>query len=614
VEGTLLLRSLSSRTILIGTLIGFAVVLLQFLLLSASAGMQSSFQWAIHSQQVLQATESAMSNLREAESGQRGFLLTHDASFLDGFQRHIDSADNQIAIAERLTGDNPVQRARVASLRQLIDRRIALMKRPVDLARQGQFTLARQSVSNGKGRDQMQLAEVQAGDVLDAERKLLDDRADQSERRAIWNRQVVIVGSPIIIGLIVALMLIVARGIQGPVHAILKVMRRLGDGDREARIEKSLGSTEFNRLAEGYNSMANHLSAAIASQRESDTRLIEANEELRRHSEMLHARSEAIELLGNMAHRMQAARTDEELSAIVATFLPQVLLDAPGALFAHNNSRNLLTCMARWGEPRLSSKSFAPAACWALRLGQSHYVSAPGADVVCEHVDDKGMKYHCEPLLAGGEVIGLLYFERLIESDERFRLTAITENIASALVNHRLQRDLREQTIRDPLTGLFNRRYMEEALGLEIARAARGSDLLCLVMCDVDHFKRFNDEFGHDSGDALLKAIAAEMQRHFRDGDVICRFGGEEFTIIAPGATVASLAARVEHLRTEVQKVAVRHGGRTLGSITMSFGVAQWDPGMHQEAAILIRKADEALYRAKREGRNRVVLADRVAA
>jgi len=224
------------------------------------------------------------------------------------------------------------------------------------------------------------------------------------------------------------------------------------------------------------------------------------------------------------------------------------------------------------------------------------------------------MKYHCEPLLAGGEVIGLLYFERLIESDERFRLTAITENIASALVNHRLQRDLREQTIRDPLTGLFNRRYMEEALGLEIARAARGSDLLCLVMCDVDHFKRFNDEFGHDSGDALLKAIAAEMQRHFRDGDVICRFGGEEFTIIAPGATVASLAARVEHLRTEVQKVAVRHGGRTLGSITMSFGVAQWDPGMHQEAAILIRKADEALYRAKREGRNRVVLADRVAA
>lgn len=422
------------------------------------------------------------------------------------------------------------------------------------------------------------------------------------------------VGSPILIGLIVALMLIVARGIRGPLRAILKVMGRFGEGDRGARIEKSLGSTEFDRLAEGYNSMADHLGEAIASQEESDSRLIEVNEELRRHSEMLHARSEAIERLGDMAHRMQAARTDGELAEIIRAFLPQILPNAPGALYAHNNSRNLLIKIAKWGEPQLSPESFPPSLCWGLRLGQSHFISTPGSDVVCGHVDDNSMIYHCEPLLAGGEVIGLLYFERLIEAEERFRLTAIAENVASALVNHRLQRDLREQTIRDPLTGLFNRRYMEETLGLEMARAARNSDLLCLVMCDVDHFKRFNDEFGHDSGDALLRAVATEMQRHFRDGDVICRFGGEEFTIIAPGATVAALAARVELLRTEIQKVAIRHDGRSLGSVTMSFGIAQWDARTGHEAAALIRQADEALYRAKRDGRNRIMLADRTAA
>jgi diguanylate cyclase (GGDEF)-like protein len=155
---------------------------------------------------------------------------------------------------------------------------------------------------------------------------------------------------------------------------------------------------------------------------------------------------------------------------------------------------------------------------------------------------------------------------------------------------------------------------MEEALALEIARATRSGAPLSLVMCDVDHFKRFNDDFGHDAGDAVLQAVSAEMGRYFRDGDVVCRYGGEEFTIIAPGATPEQLAERIEELRVAMTELSVRQGGRQLGAISMSFGIAGWDHRMARDGSALVRLADTGLYRAKQEGRNRTVVEMRQAA
>jgi diguanylate cyclase (GGDEF)-like protein len=241
-------------------------------------------------------------------------------------------------------------------------------------------------------------------------------------------------------------------------------------------------------------------------------------------------------------------------------------------------------------------------------------VEEPGSDIVCGHVADLEARYHCEPLLAGGEVIGTLYLLDKVEAESRFRLSIMAENIASALVNQRLQRGLREQTIRDPLTALFNRRYMEETLALEIARASRSGAPLSVIMCDVDHFKRFNDEFGHDAGDAVLQAVAAEMQRLFRDGDVVCRYGGEEFTIIVPGCSVEILTERVERVRQAITELNVQRAGVTLGATSMSFGIARWDESMARDGSTLVQAADAALYRAKREGRNRAVFDYREAA
>jgi diguanylate cyclase (GGDEF)-like protein len=512
-----------------------------------------------------------------------------------------------------LTLDNPSQNARAQNVRALIDERAANLHLSVEQIRKGDPD---QDATTARGRLLMLLVEARLGDFLTEERMLSNTRMATAGSHLDGIRWLVLGGVPIALLLVVLMGLVLIRRIRRPVEAMVAVMSQLGAGERSARIEGAMGSQEFERLAQGYNAMADELAMAVSDQNNIEERLRLANLELSRNGEELRERGEVIELLGGMAHRMQAARTDEELASVIRVFVPRVLTDMPGALYAHNNSRNLLVPIAAWGGLEVESGGFAPDQCWALRRGQSHFVTQPGADIVCAHVlgsaEPHPEPYHCEPLLAGGEVIGVLYLKGVVKADNRFRMTVLTENIASALVNHRLQRGLREQTIRDPLTGLFNRRYMEETLALEVARASRSGGALSLVMCDVDHFKRYNDEFGHDAGDAVLQAVSAEMRKRFRDGDVICRFGGEEFTIIAPGTTADILAGRVDLVRQAISELAVHQGGRTLGAVTMSFGIASWDESMERDGSTLITAADAALYRAKRDGRNRVAVDQRL--
>lgn len=600
--------SLSRRIVVLCAILSLVLAVLAGLLLDASAQMRASLGWVAHSSQVLETASRALRHLQAAESGQRGFTLTHNPTFAGSVAGEIAAARRDAAGLVALTHDNPLQNARARQVQSLIVQRTRALEETGRLARSGDFAAARDHVATGTGRFLMLLVDARVNDLLAAERALSSSRMEAVQLRLDYIRWLVIFGTPISVIIITFMATALIHRIRRPVDQMMAVMGQLGSGDRSARVVGRMDSNEFQRLAKGYNAMADELQAAVADQVASAEQLHHANHELSRNAEVLRERGEVIELLGGMAHRMQAARTDEELAAIIRVFVPRVLPEIPGALYAHNNSRNLLVPIAAWGGLEVEAAGFAPDQCWALRRGQSHYVIEPGSDIVCAHVGDHTDHYHCEPLLAGGEVIGVLYLKGVVGAENRFRLTVLTENIASALVNHRLQRGLREQTIRDPLTGLFNRRYMEETLALEIARATRTGSPLSLVMCDVDHFKRFNDEFGHEAGDAVLHAVAAEMRTRFRDGDVVCRFGGEEFTIIAPGTSAAVLAERVEHVRQAISELTVSQGGRMLGLTTMSFGIATWEENMERDGSTLIKAADAALYRAKREGRNRVVL------
>jgi diguanylate cyclase (GGDEF)-like protein len=199
-----------------------------------------------------------------------------------------------------------------------------------------------------------------------------------------------------------------------------------------------------------------------------------------------------------------------------------------------------------------------------------------------------------------------------LDSKERLAHT-VAEHIALAFANLRLRETLRVQSVRDPLTGLFNRRYMEESLERELRRSARHRRSLGVLLLDLDHFKTFNDTFGHGAGDILLRELGHFLQGNVRGEDISCRYGGEEFALILPDAPLDSTLQRAEQLREQVRQLQVTHHGRALGAVSVSIGVAVY-PQHGASAEELLAAADRALYQAKAGGRNRVELAGRLLA
>jgi diguanylate cyclase (GGDEF)-like protein len=178
-----------------------------------------------------------------------------------------------------------------------------------------------------------------------------------------------------------------------------------------------------------------------------------------------------------------------------------------------------------------------------------------------------------------------------------------------ALSNLKLREALREQSIRDPITGLYNRRYMEEALQQQVSRMTRRRHLLGIIMIDIDHFKRFNDTYGHRAGDALLHELGLFLQSNVRGEDIACRYGGEEFLLIMPDISLEVVEKRAEYLRQGAKQLRVQEAGQLSEPITLSLGIAIYSQHSHGIEEVLCA-ADQALYRAKHEGRDRVVIAE----
>jgi diguanylate cyclase (GGDEF)-like protein len=276
-----------------------------------------------------------------------------------------------------------------------------------------------------------------------------------------------------------------------------------------------------------------------------------------------------------------------------------------------------------WGPDTAATQSFSRSECRALTSGHVHFSDAP--DGPCGHrVDPNATVALCVPMIAPEDAVGVLLVylygaptppQTAVEARASLTQLAmgVAEQLGMALANYRLRDSLRELSIRDPLTNLFNRRYMEETFQRELSRAARDHVSIGVVQIDIDYFKEFNDRYGHDVGDALLKAFADLLLTSFRDSDVPCRYGGEEFTLILVNSTLDETEARARGLQRSVQDLRLDLGeGRTSPAPpTLSIGIASF-PGNGESADSLMRAADQALYAAKSQGRNAIVRAIRV--
>ncbi|MDT8407390.1 MAG: diguanylate cyclase [Methylococcales bacterium] len=339
----------------------------------------------------------------------------------------------------------------------------------------------------------------------------------------------------------------------------------------------------------------------------------QAEETLRDSFGKLDRHNRETELLGEMSACLQVCHCREETYPVIQLYAQRLFPGLSGLVGLINESRSIIETIVSWGKID-SEQVFDPDQCWALRQGKSHRVDHPNEALHCWHINsDQPAPYLCLPMTAYGETRGLLYLaqtERPEAGMEGIEDAAriFANQTALALANLRLKEALQRQSVRDPLTQLFNRRYLTESLERELARAKREQKQLGILMVDIDHFKKYNDTHGHDAGDTVLRAFSQLLSQQTRKEDLACRYGGEEFVMLMVGINPENLAKRAEALCKQTQMLSLSHRNAELDPITISIGAA-WYPVHGETPEQLITVADEALYQAKRGGRNRVQLA-----
>ena len=351
---------------------------------------------------------------------------------------------------------------------------------------------------------------------------------------------------------------------------------------------------------------------------------IRAGEAERKHTESLNRlvcelefRTTQMAVLNEMSSLLECCSNLGEAGEVTAHSLRKLFPEAAsGAFLMLSNASGLVEDLAHWGEAfEGRSGQFAAQDCWALRRGRPHW-SIQGAGVACQHVNLSGSnQFLCLPLSGKEGSVGILQLEfppdegwMADKSDgpgasrERLAVT-VAGQLEHSVASLKLRETLRDQSIRDPLTGLYNRRFMVESLERELLRASRNGQRLSVLFVDLDHFKRFNDNFGHEAGDYVLRTMAGVFQDFFRGNDLICRYGGEEFAILLPDCAPRDAAARADGLRDRARSTPLNHGANRLTPVTLSIGVAAF-PESAATADGLLRVADECLYRSKANGRD----------
>jgi diguanylate cyclase (GGDEF)-like protein len=546
----------------------FAITALVLLLLGAAVvGIADRFLNETRSIDVAQQQLTGLAQIgraeREAIAAQRAYLLTGDVEQRNRFQQGIARVSFSVVEFDRVAAQGSDYTSEVAALQHALDARIKRAELVVathdrDGADAAQ-TLLRDGTSIG-----LELAIRDASERLsNAINTQLAAAMAASERSSYW--------------------LLLAAALGAPVALLA--------------------------LGIGYLTLRREVRSRRAAEQDNESARIKLQTSVERLTQV----SGDMQRLSAYAGLLQTCDTTEEVLDVTRVCFAALIPDYAGMVYLIGNNQTEAAMAAEWGLTRLvSADRIAPAQCWAWRRAQPYLTTSDNADLRCTHVTGSAQATAslCLPLNAHGVTHGLLYIDGPEPLRNERLATTAAEQLSLALANLSLRESLREQSIKDALTGLYNRRHLLRTLGVEGARSERGGRPLALMMLDVDHFKAFNDCHGHAAGDAVLVAVGRMLAATHRAGDIACRYGGEEFVVILPETDVEAARACAEATRRAIAELKLDFDGNELPPITASFGVAAF-PGSTENPDQLLDAADKALYLAKSRGRNQVALSER---
>ena len=527
-----------------------------------SSNYRESYAQVAGTFRLLSELDHARDIATAADSGVRVYVLTGDSGNLRPYQTAREELKRSLALLKELAASDPGLQRGISSLESNGARLFDGMDAAVSERQQGETEKAARMLLSGEARSRVDEFRRTANGMDAVQRRLLDQKSRAAAKTAQFE------------SILFSALALIAMLLLGTVGAI--------------------AVADFNR------------------RKESEDTLARTNATLNTWVTELERRTTEMTLIAEMGEWLQVCHNSDEAYLAVQRSCPRLFPTLAGAVYILNVSANMLDPVVIWGqgeEPDIAQ----PGDCWALRNGRIHLVDNRGADLLCGHLPAGFQGFSlCIPMLAHGEALGVFHLREkvpgeMVKDIDRLAKTA-AEHIALSVANLRLQGTLRDQSIRDALTGMFNRRYMEETLEREIRRAERSHRNVGIIMLDVDHFKQFNDTYGHDAGDALLSTLGAFLRNNVRAEDIACRYGGEEFALILPDATPEMTHKRAEQILQDARGLDIERDGVPRSPIRLSLGVATYpENGLAGDA--VMRAADTALYEAKNDGRNRVMFA-----
>ena len=527
-----------------------------------------------HSLLVNKALNDMTSQMQDAESGQRGFLLSGRAPYLQPYY----TALAQLRASRVVLGGALSQDSSAVSQLDVLDKAIAAklqdLDRAVSLKSEGRSNEAVEMILTDSGNQTMNAVRAALRDLgIDQVRRTNQLQAEIEEE--IRNYYLVL-GVSILVNL-----LLLAGLVQRFQNTAIQK-----DAAQQVVDERNV---ELSRL----------LAAAAR-------------------------RNAQVQGLSELSRFLQSCSDLEEAAGLLKQHLPPLMRAASGSLYLAGAEQDPLRQAFTWGDKKFV-EFFELNQCWAARLRQPFVQPFETGSASCAHLQSDYASAHnnnnieCLPLMAYGELLGIVVLEADVASDPRESLEIegsrrfALEQVGLSIGNLKLRESLRHAATRDVLTGLYNRRFFDESSQREMMRAVRQQAKgdyagLALMMIDIDHFKLFNDQHGHEVGDQVLREVAQVLQRQTRGSDVAARFGGEEFTLVLADITDQHAFERAQRVRQEVEQLVLHCSGKDIGKVTISIGLAHF-PMHGSTVEALLLAADRALYGAKSAGRNQVVVA-----